>query len=198
MSRNQNHKWNNHACDTKPVGLGAPSEVAGVTILDSFSDLVGERAGNRAGEIAGSNRLALFETEEPEVFDRSTAVSVSTGSRCCPSGDRLTIADQLQSESGVNIFDSSESDLAFGKWVGDNNLVGLDFNLGEDVVSPNQSQQEQHDAAGLDTVLLIEPNGLNHGQSSQHQARYGNYVARSRSVIHSQILSRQEANYVAG
>jgi len=198
MSRNQNHKWKNHACDTKPVGLGAPSEVAGVTILDSFSDLVGERTGNRAGEIAGSNRLALFEAEESEVFDRSTAVSVPTGSRCCPSGDRPTLADQLQSEAGVNIFDSSESDLAFDKWVGDNNLVGLDFNLGEYVVSPNQAQQEQHDAAGLDTVLLIEPNGLNHGQRGQHHAGNGNYVARSRSVIHSQILSRQEANYVAG
>ncbi len=198
MSRNQDHKRNNHACDTKPVRLGAPGEVAGVAILDGFSDLVGKRAGNRAGEISGANRLTFLEAEESEVLDRSTAVTVSTGSWCCPSGNRLTLTNQLQSEAGVNIFDSSKANLTFGQWVGDNHFVGLDVNLGEDVVSPNKSQHEQHDAAGLDTVLLIEPNGLNHGQRGQNQARYGNYVARSRSVIHSQILSRQEANYVAG
>ncbi len=198
MRSNQNQKWNNHACDAKPVGLGAPSEVAGVTILDSFSDLVSERAGNRAGEISGANRLPLLEAKESEVFNRSAAVAVSTGSWCGPSGDSFAITDQLQSEAGVNIFDSSESDFTFGQWVGDYNQVGPEFNLGENVVSPDKSQHEQHDAAGLDTVLLIEPNGLNHGQSGQYQARYGNHVARSRSVIHSQILSRQEANYVAG
>ena len=198
MSRNQNHKWNNHACDTKPVGLGAPSEVTGVTILDGFSDLVGERTGNRAGQISGSYRLSFFEAKESEILDRSAAVTVSTGSWCCPSGDRFTLADKLQSEAGVNILNSTKADFAFGQWVDYYNQVGLELHLGEYVVGPNKSEQEQHDAAGSDTVLLIEPNGLNHGQSGQYQARNGNYVARSRSVTHSQIISRQEANYVAG
>lgn len=198
MGNNQNQKGNYHACDTKPVGLGAPGEVVGMTILDGFSDLESERAGNRAGEIAGSDRLAFLEAKESEILDRGAAVSVSTGSWCCPSGNSLTVTDELQGETSVHIFNSTEADFAFGQWVSDDNHVALDINLGEYVVSPNKSEQEQHDAAGLDTVLLIEPNGLNHGQSCQYQARYGNYVARSRSVIHSQILSRQEANYVAG
>ncbi len=198
MGRNQNHKWNDHACDTQPVGLGAPIAVIGLAIFDGSSDLVGKTSGNRAGEIARSNRLTASKAKKLEILGGGAAVSVSAGSRCCPSADGLSVADKLQSEAGVNIFDSSKADLAFGKRVRDHHLVGLEFNLWEDVVSPNKPQQKQHNAAGFDTVLLIEPNRLNHGQSGQNQARYGNYVARSRSVIHSQILSRQEANYVAG
>ncbi len=198
MGRNQNHKWNDQACDTQPVGLGAPAAVIGFTFLDGSSDLAGERAGNRAGEIARSNRLTASKAKKLEILGGGAAVSVSAGSRCCPSADGLAVADKLQSEAGVNIFDSSKADLAFGKRVRDHHLVGLEFDLWEDVVSPNKPQQKQHNAAGFDTVLLIEPNRLNHGQSGQNQARYGNYVARSRSVIHSQILSRQETNYVAG
>jgi hypothetical protein len=125
-------------------------------------------------------------------------MSVSTGSWCCPSGDGLTLSNKLECESSVNIFDSAEANFADGQGIAHYNRVGFDVYLGEDVVSPNQSNQEQHDCASSQTVLLIEPNGLNHGQRSQNKARYGNYVARSRSLIHSQILSRQEANYVAG
>jgi len=198
MSSNQKQQWNDNNGNTQPVGLCAPGQVAGLSILDGFSNLVGERAGNRAGEISRANGLSLFETQELEILVGSAAVAMSAGSWCCPSGDSLAVSHELQSEAGVNIFDSSVADLALGQWVSDNHQVGSQFHLGEDVVSPNQSEHKQHDAAGLDTVLLIEPNGLNHGQSSQYQARYGNYVARSRSVIHSQILSRQEANYVAG
>lgn len=198
MSHSQNHKWNDYACDTKPVGLGAPGAVIGVTVLDSFSDLVGKRAGNRAGKISRANGFAGLESQELEILGGGAAVSVSTGSWSSPSRDGLAFTDELQGETSVNIFDSSKADFTFGQWVSDNNKVGFDFHLGENVVSPNQSEQEQHNAAGLDTVLLIEPNRLNHGQAGQYQARYGNYVARSRSVIHSQILSRQEANYVAG
>ncbi len=198
MSRNQNHKWNDHACDTQPVGLGAPVAVISLALFDGSSDLVGKASGNRTGEISRANRFSVSKSQELEILGGGTAVAVSTGSWCCPSADGLAITNQLQGEASVNIFDSAEADLAFGEWVGYDHQVRLDLYLGEDVVSPNQSEQKQHDAAGLDTVLLIEPNRLNHGQSGQYQARYGNYVARSRSVIHSQILSRQEANYVAG
>jgi hypothetical protein len=198
MSRNQNHKRDNHACDTQPVGLGAPGAVIGAALFDGFSDLVGKASGNRAGEIAGANRVTASKSQELEILGGGAAVSVSAGSWCCPGADGLAVADKLQSEAGVNIFDSAIADLAFSEWVSDDHSVGSDFNLGEDVVSPNKTQQKQHDAAGFDTVLLIEPNRLNHGQSGQYQARYGDYVARGRSVIHSQILSRQEANYVAG
>lgn len=198
MSRNQIQQWNDNNRNTQPVGFGAPGQVVDVSVLDGFSDLVGQRSGNGAGKISRANGLSLFETQELEILVGSAAVAVSAGSWCCPSGDSLAVSHELQSEAGVNIFDSSVADLALGQWVSDNHQVGSQFHLGEDVVSPNQSEQKQHDAASLDTVLLIEPNGLNHGQSSQYQARYGNYVARSRSVIHSQILSRQEANYVAG
>lgn len=198
MSRNQNQQWHDHACDTQPIGLGAPGDVLGFAILDGFSDLVGEGAGNRAGEISRANGLPLFESKESKVLWRSTAVAMSAGSWCCPSGDGLAFSNQLEGKSSVYILDSSKADLAFGQWVGDDHVVGIDINLGENVVGPNKSEQEQHDGAGLDTVLLIVPNGLSHGQAGQYQARYGNYVARSRSLIHSQILSRQEANYVAG
>jgi hypothetical protein len=198
MGRNQNHKWNDQACDTQPVGLGAPGAIIGFTFLDGSSNLVGKTSGNRAGKIARSNRLTASKAKELEILGGGAAVSVSAGSRCCPSADGLAVANKLQSEAGVNIFDSSKADLAFGKWVSDDYSVGLEFDLWEDVVSPNKPQQKEQNAAGFDTVLLIEPNRLNHGQSGQNQARYGNYVARSRSVIHSQILSRQEANYVAG
>jgi hypothetical protein len=198
MHSNQNHKWNDNACDTNPVGLGAPGSVAGIAILDGFSDLVGEGSGNRAGEISRANRLSLSEAKESKVLGRGVSVSVATGSWCCPSGDSLAIANKLQGETSVNVFDSAKTDFTDGQWVVNDNRVGFDVDLGEDVVSPNQSQQEQHNRACSQTVLLIEPNGLNHGQSSQNKARYGNYVARSRSLIHSQILSRQEANYVAG
>lgn len=198
MSRDQIQQWNDNNRNTQPVGFGAPSQVVDVSVLDRFSDLVGQRSGNGAGEISRANGLSLFETQELEILVGSAAVAMSAGSRCCPSGNRFAVSDELQSEAGVNIFDSSVADLTFGQWVSDNHHVGSQLNLGEDVVGPNQSEHKQHDAAGLDTVLLIEPNGLNHGQSGQYQARYGNYVARSRSVIHSQILSRQEANYVAG
>lgn len=198
MSRDQNQKWDDHACDTQPVRLGAPSEVLGVAVINGFSDLVGERSGNRAGEISRANGFAILEAKELEILGGGAAVTVSAGSRCCPSRDSLSVSNQLQGETSVNIFDSTKADLAFGQWVSDDHVVGVDFHLGEDVVSPDKSKHEKHDAAGLDTVLLIEPNGLNHGEGSQYQARYGNYVARSRSLIHSQILSRQEANYVAG
>ena len=198
MSRSQKQQRYNHACNTQPVRLGAPSEVLGVTIIDGFSDLVGEGAGNRAGEISRANGLPLLESKESKVLWRSTAVAMSAGSWCCPSGDGLAFSNQLEGESSVYILDSSKADLAFGQWVGDDHVVGIDVNLGENVVGPNKSKQEQHDGAGLDTVLLVVPNGLSHGQAGQYQARYGNYVARSRSLIHSQILSRQEANYVAG
>lgn len=198
MSGNQIQQRNDNNRNTQPVGFGAPGQVVDVSVFDGFSDLVGQRSGNRAGEISWANGLSLFETQELEILVGSTAVAMSAGSRCCPSGNSFAFSDQLQSEASVNIFDSSVANLTFGQGVRDYHHVGSQFNLGEYVVGPNQSEQEQHDAAGLDTVLLIEPNGLNHGQSSQYQARYGNYVARSRSVIHSQILSRQEANYVAG
>jgi hypothetical protein len=131
-------------------------------------------------------------------YGRGVTVSVATGSWCCPSRDRFAFADKLQGKSSVNIFDSAKANFTDGQWVSNFNRVGFDVDLGEDVVSPNQSQQEQHNCASSQTVLLIEPNGLHHGKRSQNKARYGNYVARSRSLIHSQILSRQEANYVAG
>jgi len=198
MHSNQNHKWDGNNCDTKPVGLGAPGAVASISILDGFSDLVGEGSGNRAGEISGANRLSFLEAKESKVIGRGVTMSVATGSRCCPSGDRFAIANKLEGKSSVNIFDSTKANFAYGQWVSDFNRFGFDVDLGEDVISPNQSQQEQHNRASSQTVLLIEPYGLNHGQSSQNKARYGNYVARSRSLIHSQILSRQEANYVAG
>ncbi len=198
MSDSQKQQRNDHACNTQPVRLGAPSEVLGVAILDGFSDLVGEGAGNRAGEISRANGLPHFESKESKVLWRSTSVAMSAGSWCCPSGHSLSFSNQLEGESSVYILDSSKADLAFGQWVGDDHVVRIDINLGENVVGPNKSKQEQHDGASLDTVLLIEPNGLSHGQAGQYQARYGNYVARSRSLIHSQILSRQEANYVAG
>lgn len=198
MHSNQNHKWDDNNCDTKPVGLGAPSEVASASILDGFSDLVGEGSGNRAGEISRANRLSLSESKESKVIGRGVTMSVATGSWCCPGGDRFALTNKFQGESSVDIFDSAKANFTDGQRVSDFNRVGFDVDLGEDVVSPNQSQQEQHNCASSQSVLLIVPNGLNHGQRSQYKARYGNYVARSRSFIHSQILSRQEANYVAG
>lgn len=198
MHSNQNHKWNDNASSTKPVWLGAPGAVASVSIFDGFSDLVGEGAGNRAGEISRANRFSFSQAKESKVIGRCVAMSVSTGSWCCPSGDRFAIANKLQGESSVNFFDSTEANFADGQGVGNYNRVGFDIDLGEDVVSPDDANQKQYEAAGAQSVLLIEPNGLNHGQRSQYKARYGNYVARSRSLIHSQILSRQEANYVAG
>lgn len=198
MHSNQNHKWNGNNGDTKPVGLGAPGQVAGVAILDGFSDLVGEGSGNRAGEISRANRFSFSEAKESKVIGRGVAMSVATGSWCCPSGDRFAVTNKLQGESSVNFFDSAKANFADGQGVRNYHRVGFDFDLGEDVVRPNQSQQEQHYCACSQSVLLIVPNGLNHGQRSQYKARYGNYVARSRSLIHSQILSRQEANYVAG
>lgn len=198
MHSNQNHKWNDNASSTKPVWLGAPGAVAGVSIFDGFSDLVGEGSGNRAGQISRANRFSFSKAKESKVIGRSVAMSVSTGSWCCPSGDGLTLSNKLEGESSVNIFDSAEANFADGQGIAHYNRVGFDIDLGEDVVSPDDAHQKQHEAAGAQSVLLIEPNGLNHGQRSQNKARYGNYVARSRSLIHSQILSRQEANYVAG
>jgi hypothetical protein len=198
MHSNQNHKWNDDTCDTSPVGLGVPGVVASVSLFNGFSDLEGEGSGNRAGEISGANRFSLSEAKESKVIGSGVTMSVAARSWSSPSRDGLAFSNELQGETSVNIFDSSKADFTFGQWVSDNNKVGFDFHLGENVVSPNQSEQEQHNRASSQTVLLIEPNRLNHGQAGQYQARYGNYVARSRSVIHSQILSRQEANYVAG
>lgn len=198
MSGNQIQQWNDNNRNTQPVGFGAPGQVVDVSVFDGFSDLVGQRSGNRAGEISRANGLSLFETQELEILVGSAAVAMSAGSRCCPSGNSFAVSDQLQSEASVNIFDSAEANFADGQGVSDYNRVGFDVDLGENVVSPDDANQKQHEAAGAQSVLLIEPNGLNHGQRSQYKARYGNYVARSRSVIHSQILSRQEANYVAG
>ncbi len=77
MRSNQKQQWNDNNGNTQPVGLGAPGAVIGFTLFDGGSDLVGERAGNRAGEISRAHRFSASKTQEFDILGGSTAVTVS-------------------------------------------------------------------------------------------------------------------------
>lgn len=198
MRRNQKSQGQQDTVNPEPIRSSFPALIADVAIFEHLPDLVGKRTRNRAGQIARSHGLSVSKAKKLEVLGRGASVPVATGCRCCPGGESFALSNQLQGESGVNFFNGTKADSTLGQWVHNDHLVFEDLNFWKNVVGPDQAQHEQHYGAGFNSVLTIEPNGLSHRKTGKNKARYGNYIAGSRSIIHSQILSRQETDYVAG
>lgn len=189
-NRNQ-HGWNHQK--SNPQEIGSLFEAVGMSSFSlKASDLKGKRATYGAWHVAGSNALIGLEAKGSKVLAGVTAMPMSAWGWSSPGGDFAEFSTEVQSKSGVDVFDGPITDFIPQQWVNDYNSITVELNLGHHVVAENNSQQQGNDGNTSDARLLggVEQR-LDGSEARQYQGSYSNDIARGGS-FHPEIVACKE------
>jgi hypothetical protein len=121
------------------------------------------------------------------------AVSQSSWSRCCPGGELSKASRNLQGKAGINILDSTKTDLGNSKRVHNNQLLVLDFSAWNYVAKPNKPQGKTQPEQGLDYITKAKHKSLGSSKAGKNQGHYSYQVAGKWSFAHTQFVSLEGA-----
>lgn len=191
--KNQQNAWNNSQSDSQGVQIDLNLGRQLPTLLLSKTDLHGQRTGDGAWQISGSNQLAILEPESSVILRGVGTVSKSSRSRCCPGGNASEASGDLESESGVNILDGSDANSRNSKRISDQQLAVYHLDARDNVAKPNQTQTKNQPEQGFNYITLTKKDGLAKCKAGKDQRNNSNQVAGSWTFAHSQIDSSKGA-----
>lgn len=189
--RNQNsYARQGNAQNAYPVGGATVASIAGL-LLQGSANLQRKGAGNGAGQVAGSNLLAVLEAHDSEVLLGVAAVSKSRRSWGSPSQNFAEFTPKGESKSGVDIFDGGQTDFVPSQWVDDYHAFATKAHRGNHVVGENHTEHQGNDGQTPESRLWALVEALQTGDTAQDQTCNGNDITRGGS-FHPEIVARKE------
>jgi len=191
LRKDYSNRWQKNQRPTQKVDS---SRVFAVDLrtFEKPSDLQSIGTRNRAGKVTGTDVLSILETQSLEILGRVTTVTKSSRSWSGPCRDFAKSTPNTERESGVNIFNCSESNFVSKKWVSNNEQVLAKFQRWNDVVGKDKTQGQQDYCCSLPASFWFgELEGVDERKAGHDDGKDCNQIAGRRS-FHPVIFARKE------
>ena len=184
----QQQTWNYRQSNTENISFDFYA-TRSLFLLSGSLNLQGQRTGDGTWQIARSNQLTGFESQDFVVLGGVRAVSESARSRCCPSGNAPKGSRYFQGKPSIDAFDGSKSNSCSSKRVNNQKLAVLNVSTWNYIAEPNKTKGETYPKQCSVKILRAIKNRLASSQCSKQQRSYRYEVAGSGTLTHSQFDS---------
>lgn len=149
-------------------------------------------SGKSTWKVARPHIVPVLEAKSSKVLGGVASVAESARSRGRPGGNFSEVTSNVQSKSGVNILNCSESNFVSKKWVSNNEQVLAKFQRWNDVVRKDKTQSQQDYCCSLPASFWFgEFESVDERKAGHDDGKDCNQIAGRRS-FHPVIFARKE------